>query len=130
MAYDKERPIPWKSLLRLTGLDLMVANVAFAVMSKEEYGAPTIATTLAFGALYLAFSVVLAKFGLDPVSMRPRRTVAAAARRLAASSSDAGSAAPSRGRRSRRTAVVPTGPAATRRTNATNPQVRKPARKR
>lgn len=128
MAYDRNRPIPWKQLLRFTGIYLVLANVVLYGVGRENYNVMTFVTTIIGGLFYLGFSAVMAKFGLDPVSQRARRMEAAAARRAARTASRS---AKSTSKRRSSAATLKEGerprPAPTSRTNATNrqPKVRR-----
>jgi uncharacterized protein YacL len=124
MAWDSKRPVPWKQLLRLVGMFVVLINVFLYFTSKGKYNINVFLTTILAGAMYLLFTVVLAKFGMDPISQRQKRAEAVAARRAAKQA-----AAPSKENTSggRRRSVVDTKarPAPTSRTNAGNRQPRK-----
>jgi hypothetical protein len=127
MAWDTHRPVPWKQLLRLVGVFVVLINAFLYFTAKGTYNSKVFLTTLIAGGMYLLFTVVLAKFGLDPITQRNRRAETAAARRAAkAAERPDGGATQSRGGRKR--SVVSAGPPRpkpTSRTNAGNRQITK-----
>jgi hypothetical protein len=128
MAFDRSRPIPWKYLLRLLGIYLVVANIAFLALAKGQYSVLTFLSTVVGGGIYLLFSIVLTKFGWDPSLQKQRQLAAAQARReaRAARSADAPRAR-RRGRNDAPAAKPKVSP--TSRTNAGNPQNRTKAKR-
>lgn len=124
MAWDSKRPVPWKQLLRLVGMFIVLINVFLYFTSKGKYNINVFATTILAGLMYLLFTVVLAKFGMDPVTQRQKRAEVAAQRRAAKQA-----AAPVKANKSGRGATALADsrpkPAPTSRTNAGNRQPRK-----
>lgn len=126
MAYDRNRPIPWKQLAKFAGIYLVLANVVLYGVGRGKYNIATLATTVVGAIFYLAFSGVMAKFGLDPVSQRARRTEMQKARMAERAARPRG--APRSGRRKKEAAAVDgvrARPAPTSRTNASNRQPKK-----
>jgi hypothetical protein len=127
MAWDTHRPVPWKQLLRLVGVFVVLINAFLYFTAKGTYNSKVLLTTLIAGSMYLLFTVVLAKFGLDPITQRNRRAETAAARRASKlAEGPSRGARPAKGGR-KRTVVAdgPPRPKPTSRTNAGNRQITK-----
>ncbi len=124
MAWDSKRPVPWKQLLRLVGMFVVLINVFLYFTSKGKYTVNVFLTTILAGVMYLLFTVVLAKFGMDPVTQRQKRAETAALRR-AAKQASAPDKANKSGRNAKALADTRPKPAPTSRTNAGNRQPRK-----
>jgi hypothetical protein len=120
MAWDSSRPIPWKQLLRLVAIFIVLFNLFVYFSKPAAYGLQTIIPTLAAGGLYLAVAAILAKFGLDPVSQRNARIRAAQERREAKLAENPPAA--KQKTRGGKAVPPPKGPAPTKRTNSTNRQ--------
>lgn len=120
MAWDSSRPIPWKQLLRLIAIFLVLFNAFLYFQLKSKYNLSTAAGTLLAGGAYLMFSIVLAKFGLDPVTQRARRLEAMELRRAEKAASSA--ASPRSGKKGSTQVSERPRPPATGRTNAGNRQ--------
>jgi hypothetical protein len=126
MAWDTHRPVPWKQLLRLVGVFVVLINAFLYFTAKGTYNSKVFLTTLIAGGGYLLFTVVLAKFGLDPITQRNRRAETAAARRASKlAEGPSTSARPSKGGRKRTVVDGPPRPKPTSRTNAGNRQITK-----
>jgi uncharacterized protein YacL len=121
MAWDSKRPVPWKKLLRLIGLFVVLFNVILYFTAKGTYNLGTFGVTLFSAALYLLFAVVMAKFGMDPITQRERRIEAMAAKRAEKAAEKAAGPGAAKGKK---TAVADRPrPPATSRTNAGNRQI-------
>lgn len=121
MAWDSKRPVPWKKLLRLIGLFVVLFNVFLYFTAKGKYNLGTFGVSLFSAVLYLLFAVIMAKFGMDPITQRQRRIEAMAAKRAEkAAEKSAGPGA----LKGKKTAVAERPrPPATSRTNAGNRQI-------
>ncbi len=121
MAWDSKRPVPWKKLLRLIGLFVVLFNVFLYFTAKGKYSLGTFGVSLFSAALYLLFAVIMAKFGMDPITQRERRIEAMAAKRAEKAAEKAAAPGASKGKK---TAVADRPrPPATSRTNAGNRQI-------
>ena len=122
MAWDSKRPVPWKKLLRLIGLFVVLFNVLLYFTAKGTYNLGTFGVSLFSAVLYLSFAVIMAKFGMDPITQRERRMEAMAAKRAEKAAEKA--AAPGTSKKGKKTAVADRPrPPATSRTNAGNRQI-------
>lgn len=108
VAFDRSRPIPWKPLIRWAVIITVVLNVAYALFARDQYGLSLALASLGGGAFYVALGALLAKFGWQPPTARPRQ---AAAEARSAPPAGSGAAATADGRAK---------PAPTKRTNAGN----------
>jgi uncharacterized protein YacL len=121
MAWDSKRPVPWKKLLRLIGLFVVLFNVFLYFTAKGKYNLGTFGVSLFSAALYLLFAVIMAKFGMDPITQRERRMEAMAAKRAEKAAEKAAGSDVSKGKK---TVVADRPrPPATSRTNAGNRQI-------
>ena len=121
MAWDSKRPVPWKKLLRLIGLFIVLFNVLLYFTAKAKYNVGTFGVSLFSAVLYLLFAVIMAKFGMDPITQRERRMEAMAAKRAEKAAEKAAAPGASKGKK---TAVADRPrPPATSRTNAGNRQI-------
>jgi uncharacterized protein YacL len=121
MAWDSKRPVPWKKLLRLIGLFVVLFNVFLYFTAKGKYNLGTFGVSLFSAALYLLFAVIMAKFGMDPITQRERRMEAMAAKRAEKAAQKAAGPGVSKGKK---TGVADRPrPPATSRTNAGNRQI-------
>ena len=82
MAWDANRPVPWKRLTREAAIFLVVGAVAMLVFVKNPK--PSTFVGLLFGMIfYVGFVAVLSKFGYERQSIRQareqRQSMAAAA---------------------------------------------------
>jgi Ca2+/Na+ antiporter len=89
VAWDANRPVPWKRLFREAAIFLVVGALAMVIFVKPLRAATFVG--LFFGMLfYVAFVAVLSKFGYERQSIREararREAVAAAASAPAAGS--------------------------------------------
>jgi uncharacterized protein YacL len=120
MAWDSKRPVPWKKLLRMIGLFIVLFNVLLYFTAKGKYNLGTFGVSVLSAAMYLFFSAIMAKFGMDPITQRERRMEALAAKRAEKAAEKAASPGPG----GKKTAVVDRPrPPATSRTNAGNRQI-------
>ena len=121
MAWDAKRPVPWKKLLRLIGLFVVLFNVFLYLSARKAYTLGTFGVSMVSAALYLFFAVIMAKFGMDPITQRERRMEAMAVRRA---EKQAGKQAGGTTSGTKKTTVADRPrPPATSRTNASNRQV-------
>ena len=73
MAWDPNRPVPWKRLARDWLLYVGIMAVVFVLFFRDGGLIGILAGLLASGPLYLAFGYVLAKFGYQRKSLRELR---------------------------------------------------------
>lgn len=97
MAWDANRPVPWRRLVREWLLYVGIMAVVFVVFFNDDGLIGIIAGLLASGPLYLGFGYVLAKFGyqrktLKELRAEPKSPRGGRGRR--SDSSDAASSAP------------------------------------
>jgi Ca2+/Na+ antiporter len=72
VAWDANRPVPWKRLLREAAIFLVVGALAMVIFVKDPR--PATFVGLLFGMLfYVCFVAVLSKFGYQRQSMREAR---------------------------------------------------------
>jgi uncharacterized protein YacL len=121
MAWDSKRPVPWKKLLRMIGLFIVLFNVLLYFTAKGKYNLGTFGVSLVSAGLYLLFAAIMAKFGMDPITQRERRMEAMAAKRAEKAAEKAASPGSSKGKKAA-VADRPR-PPATSRTNAGNRQI-------
>ncbi len=121
MAWDSKRPVPWKKLLRLIGLFVVLFNGFLYFTAKGKYNLGTFGVSLFSAALYLLFAVIMAKFGMDPITQRERRIEAMAAKRAEKAAEK--SAAPGASKSKKSAVADRPRPPATSRTNAGNRQL-------
>ena len=80
MAWDSSRPIPWNRLLKEAAIFLVLGAIIFTFFLKNSNFGSYAGLVIGM-LLYVAFSVVLAKFGYTRESVRQVRARQAAARR-------------------------------------------------
>ena len=120
MAWDASRKVPWKKVLTPFALYAVVAVALFGVLGGFKLG--LIIGVLAGGAIYAALAALMVKFGWNPPMFQSKEERLAAAQ-VAAERRAARDAA--KGKTPRGSAPVSrTKPAATKRTNATNPKAK------
>jgi hypothetical protein len=114
MAWDPNRPVPWKRLLVPFAIYGGVAAIALFFFSSGDV--PGIVLGLVTGGLlYVGIAVILVKFGWNPPSFGGNRPAPGADAKT--SSSGSSRSTPSSANRSR--------PAPTSRTNAGNPRAKR-----
>lgn len=79
MAWDSSRPVPWNRLLKEAAIFLVVGGVIFTLFIKDTKLGTYIGLVIGM-AIYVGFSVVLAKFGYTRETMKQARARQAAAR--------------------------------------------------
>lgn len=97
MAWDANRPVPWRRLVREWLLYVGIMAIVFVVFFNDDGLVGIIAGLLASGPLYLGFGYVLAKFGYQRKTLKELRAEPNAPRRGRArgrDSSDATSSTP------------------------------------
>ena len=121
MAWDAKRPVPWKKLLRLIGLFVVLFNIFLYLSARDKYNIGTFGVSLFSAMLYLGFAVIMAKFGMDPITQREKRMEAMAARRAEKAAEKA--AGPTSSSKKKTAVAERPRPPATSRTNSGNRQV-------
>jgi hypothetical protein len=131
VAWDANRPVPWKRIIKPFAIYAVLANVVFFFLLRSDYNAGVALGTLGGGVLYAAIAYLAVKMGWSPPAFRSKEELAemrearlaaraekqaASGRRGASSSKRSGSSRPAVAR-----------PAPTKRTNASN---RRPPKKR
>jgi len=120
MAWDTSRKVPWKKVLTPFALYAVVAIGLFSVIGGG-FNWGMLVGVAAGGAVYAALAALMVKLGWNPPMFQTREerqaTAQAAAERRAARDT-------AKGRTSKSAPVPRTKPAATRRTNATNPKAK------
>jgi hypothetical protein len=81
VAWDANRPVPWRRLVREWLLYVGIMAVVFLVFFRDDGLIGIIGGLLASGPLYLAFGYVLAKFGYQRKSLKELRAEPAKPRR-------------------------------------------------
>jgi hypothetical protein len=119
MAWDASRKVPWKKVLTPFALYAVVAIALFGIMGGFQAG--LLIGVTAGGVVYAGLAAVMVKFGWNPPMFQSKEERLAAAQ-AAAERRAARDAA--KGKTSRTASVARTKPAATRRTNATNPKAK------
>ena len=120
MAWDASRKVPWKKVLTPFALYAVVAVALFGVLGGFKLG--LIIGVLAGGAIYAALAALMVKFGWNPPMFQSREERQAAAQ-VAAERRAARDTAKGKTPRGAAPTAKPR-PAATRRTNATNPKAK------
>jgi hypothetical protein len=125
VAWDANRPVPWKRIIKPFAIYAVLANIVFFLLLRDEYNAGVALGTLGGGVLYAAIAYLAVKMGWSPPAFRSKEELAAMREaRLAAraekqaASGRRGGASSSKRSGSARPAVAR--PAPTRRTNASN----------
>jgi len=120
MAWDASRKVPWKKVLTPFALYAVIAVALFGVLGGFKLG--LIVGVAAGGAVYAALAALMVKFGWNPPMFQSKEERAAAAQ-AAAERRAAREAAKGRTKKGAAPAAKAK-PAATRRTNATNPKAK------
>jgi hypothetical protein len=87
MAWDANRPVPWKKMLGLFGVYAVVALVVFSFTGGLDGGA--LIGLVIGGLLYVGIATILVKLGWDPFSRSTERAEARAAAKRSSSSTPA-----------------------------------------
>jgi hypothetical protein len=120
MAWDASRKVPWKKVLTPFALYAVVAIGLFGALGGFKIG--LLVGVAAGGVVYAALAALMVKFGWNPPMFQSKeeRTTAAQAAAERRAARDA-----AKGKTPRGAALVArTKPAATKRTNATNPKAK------
>jgi hypothetical protein len=132
VAWDANRPVPWKRIIKPFAIYAVLANVVFFFLLRGDYNAGVALGTIGGGVLYAAIAYFAVKMGWSPPAFRSKEELAAIREaRMAqraekqAASGRRGGASSTRSGSSRRPA--PARPAPTKRTNASN---RRPPKRR
>ncbi len=123
MAWDPNRPVPWKRLFREASIFLALGVIAFALFLKKAQVGSYVGLVLGMF-IYVGTSAALAKFGYTRQSMKDARAAQMARSKNKADQRKGGGRGPSRGA----SLASRPRPAPTRRTT-TGPSQR-PSRKR
>jgi hypothetical protein len=83
VAWDANRPVPWKKMLGLFGVYGAVAIAVFSFTGGLDAGA--LIGLVIGGLMYVAVATILVKFGWDPFSRASERAEARAAAKRARS---------------------------------------------
>ena len=79
MAWDSSRPVPWNRLLKEAAIFLVIGAIVFTLLIKDTKVSSYVGLVIGMG-IYIAFSVVLAKFGYTRETMKQNRARQMAAR--------------------------------------------------
>ena len=79
MAWDSSRPVPWNRLMKEAAIFLVLGAVIFSLLIKDTKPSSYVGLVIGMG-IYIAFSVVLAKFGYTRETMKQNRARQMAAR--------------------------------------------------
>jgi hypothetical protein len=106
MAWDSNRPVPWRRLIREWVIYTAVMVAVFLLFLRDRLSAGPFIGLLLSGPVYLALGAVLAKFGYQRATLREARENARLrdAQRSAASNSGTASAPRAKPAPTRRTA--------------------------
>jgi hypothetical protein len=115
MAWDADRPIPWKRLLVPFGVYAGIAVVTFSVFGQANF-ASLVTGVLGGGLIYLGVAVVLVKSGWNPPQFGARQPRASSGGSTSSTTTST-KAAPTTGPRPK--------PQPTGRTNAGNPKAKR-----
>ena len=72
MAWDSSRPVPWNRLLKEAAIFLVIGAIVFTLLIKDTKVSSYVGLVIGMG-IYIAFSVVLAKFGYTRETMKQNR---------------------------------------------------------
>jgi hypothetical protein len=124
VAWDANRPVPWKRIIKPFAIYAVLANVVFFLLLRSDYNAGVALGTIGGGVLYAAIAYLAVKMGWSPPAFRSKEELAAmrearlAARAEKQAASGRRGAAPSK--RSGPSRPAAARPAPTKRTNASN----------
>jgi hypothetical protein len=74
MAWDSSRPVPWNRLIREWLIYAAIMSAVFVVFFRGDNVLGAVAGVLISGPLYLAFGMVMAKFGYQRTRLRNVRS--------------------------------------------------------
>jgi hypothetical protein len=80
MAWDSNRPVPWRRLARDWLLYVGIMCLVFVVIYRDRLTAGIFAGLLVSGPIFLAIGALMAKFGYQRSTLRAIREQARAAR--------------------------------------------------
>jgi Ca2+/Na+ antiporter len=72
LAWDANRPVPWRRLAREAGIFLVVGGLALTVLVKHKQPGTYLGLVLGM-IFYVAFVAILSKFGYQRQSIREAR---------------------------------------------------------
>ena len=79
MAWDSSRPVPWNRLLKEAAIFLVIGGALFTFVIKNTNVGSYVGLLIGM-AIYVGFSVILAKFGYTRETMKQARARQSAAR--------------------------------------------------
>jgi hypothetical protein len=109
VAWDRDRPVPWKRLLTFVGIYSMIVLALFAILKPGQIlqSAPG----LLFGAgLALVIMAALTKFGWQPTMLKSKAEIAAAREERQAAKARTATAQTARSSKQAPATVTPDGP--------------------
>lgn len=98
MAWDPNRPVPWRRLLREWAIYVVIMAVIFLIFFNDRLTPGPFIGLLLSGPVYVAIGAVLAKFGYQRATLREARAAGRARNQQRAASSAAASTDAPRGR--------------------------------
>ncbi len=106
MAWDANRPVPWRRLAREAGIFLVVGGLALTVLVKHKQAGTYLGLVLGM-IFYVGFVAILSKFGYQRQSIREARERRQARAPRPTSTSASASTARQRPAPTRRTSTGP-----------------------
>ena len=76
MAWDSNRPVPWRRLIREWAIYVAIMAVIFLIFFNDRLTAGPFIGLVLSGPVYLAIGAVLAKFGYQRATLREARAAA------------------------------------------------------
>lgn len=76
MAWDPDRAVPWKRLIREWLVYVVIMTVILVIIYRDRLSPSLFAGLLASGPIYLAIGAILAKFGYQRPTVRGARGAA------------------------------------------------------
>lgn len=89
MAWDPNRPVPWKRLVREWLVYVGIMTVILLIIYRDRLNPSLFAGLLVSGPIYLAIGGVLAKFGYQRPTLRSARSTSTASSQGSRASSSA-----------------------------------------
>lgn len=75
MAWDSNRPVPWRRLIREWAIYVVIVAVIFLIFFNDRLTPGPFVGLLLSGPVYVAIGAVLAKFGYQRATLREARAV-------------------------------------------------------
>jgi hypothetical protein len=94
MAWDPNRPVPWRRLVREWAIYVVVMAVIFLIFFNDRLTPGPFVGLLLSGPVYVAIGAVLAKFGYQRATLREARAVGRARNQQRAAAAAAAEPAP------------------------------------